>query len=148
MDDRSDEEKERMLKAANDLKNVFNGSLAFEDKTFYPVDLRFKKSDFIQENTKSSDTIKISNTRAPSNLDQLIILLLERADLNSGQIWIALQKESKKEILDRKIDEYGIIEEVSHEYIFWRTQTGVIKQIKRSGFRKKVSTIRTKYFSS
>lgn len=113
--------------------------------------LRFRKSEvekLFNKDISTTPPTHNTNKKSPTPIDLLIIDILENNDFNSGEIWIELQRESKKEIFDRKYDEYGILEEVSHERMYWKNTKGELKKLERSGFRKKISQVKSKYISS
>lgn len=130
-------------------KDSMAKQVSITTKKFTESDIRFNKTEI--QNLLNKNITRTKKTKhfkkPPTPIDLVILSLIEKRDLNSGEIWIELQKEVKKETFERSIDEYGILEEVSHERLYWRNAKGERKKLERSGFRKKVSSLKSAYLS-
>lgn len=137
---------EQFKQTKQEFRQHYDNEVSYKNKEFYPTDLRFCKSEVLAIIKPSTALApKPLNSKAPSPLDEIILDIIESEGGRSDHIWNTLRTESKKEIMDRIFDKYGVIEEISPTAIVWTDRANETQTLSRKSFINKIYRIKKKH---
>lgn len=140
-----DGEQQELDQSTKKLKDYFNDQVSFEQKEFYPADLRFSKKELLILVNSDDLIINAAQEKATHPIDEIIERVLrDLGNVKVNVIWNKLKADSKSPDNKRLYDTENLLDTVENEELSYSLRSGKLSPIRYKTFKKYVTRVRNK----